>query len=106
MSLLNFAVDRKGKDHERSHFGGIIDYWALRVRLGFRSGHHQWRYTCYSTRGQWIGGRVEYGRERYPNTGMQYLKNEQLPRVLDGYYFVADDGSFCGLCVGMKVRIA
>lgn len=55
--------------------------------------------------GQWIEGRVEHGRERYPNTGLQFLVNERQPRVLDGYYFIADDGGFCGLCIGMKVQI-
>lgn len=50
--------------------------------------------------GQWIDGRVEHSgpgdnEGRYSITGM----NEQ--RI--GYYFIANNGGVCGLCVGMEV---
>ncbi len=56
--------------------------------------------------GQWIDGSVEYASELYVNMGMQYLgEPPRLPRVIDGYYFIARGGGICGLCVGMKVRL-
>jgi hypothetical protein len=56
---------------------------------------------------RWIHGSVEYTHEIYVNMGMQHLgEPPRLPRVLDGYYFIAtDDGSRCGLCVGMEIRL-
>jgi hypothetical protein len=31
---------------------------------------------------------------------------QQVNRVVNGYYFMADaDGSICGLCIGMRVRL-
>jgi hypothetical protein len=57
--------------------------------------------------GQWIEGRVEYALALYVNMGPRWLfETPQKPAVIDGYYFVAaHDGSMCGLCVGMWVRI-
>ena len=55
--------------------------------------------------GRWIAGRVEHVPDLYPNEDVQYLKNERLPRVTGGYYFLALEGGICGLCVGMKVRV-
>jgi hypothetical protein len=56
--------------------------------------------------GKWVAGRVEYRHEIYVNMGMQHLgEPPRLPRVLDGYYFIALEGGICGLCVGMKVRV-
>jgi len=31
---------------------------------------------------------------------------KQTASVVNGYYFVAEDRSVCGLCIGMKVRIS
>lgn len=56
--------------------------------------------------GQWIEGSVEYAGDRYVNMGMQHGgEPPRLPRVLDGYYFIANDGTMCGLCTGMSVRL-
>jgi hypothetical protein len=56
--------------------------------------------------GKWVAGRVEYRHEMYVNMGMQYPgEPPRSPRVIDGYYFIADNGGVCGLCIGMKVRL-
>lgn len=56
--------------------------------------------------GQWIQGSVEYASKLYTNMGPQDLFDPlPKPAVLDGYYFTALDGTRCGLCVGMRVRI-
>jgi hypothetical protein len=56
--------------------------------------------------GKWVAGRVEYAHEMYVNMGMQRLGEQpRLPRVIDGYYFIALEGGICGLCVGMKVKV-
>lgn len=55
--------------------------------------------------GQWVEGCVEYGDDLYTNVGIRMLgEKPPEPRVLEGYYFVTENG-ICGLCVGMKVRI-
>ena len=46
--------------------------------------------------GYWIEGRVEHARNLYAN--------ERSGQVEGGYYFVATDGTICGLCTGMQVR--
>lgn len=45
----------------------------------------------------WIRGRVEHQAQLY---AVGYLMPAQA-----GYVFYADNGSRCGLCVGMKVRL-
>jgi hypothetical protein len=45
--------------------------------------------------GQWIAGRVEGG---------SYVDDGSCGPH-EGYAFYADDGSTCGLCIGMKVRL-
>lgn len=47
--------------------------------------------------GQWVSGSVEHTHSLYAD--------EVTGRVERGYYFIAEDGSRCGLCVGMRVRI-
>lgn len=47
--------------------------------------------------GQWVAGRVEHGA--------RYASEIANSRTVRGYYFIADDGSVCGLCVGMTVRV-
>ena len=47
--------------------------------------------------GCWIKGRVEHASNLYAN--------ERSGQVERGNYFIAaDDGTICGLCVGMQVR--
>ena len=51
--------------------------------------------------GQWIAGRVEHSG--YPSeSGLYSITGSKEKRI--GYYFIADDGSICGLCVGMEVK--
>jgi hypothetical protein len=49
--------------------------------------------------GHWIEGSIEHAGELYA------LEHAAQP-VSSGYYFLANDGSVCGLCAGMKVRKA
>ena len=49
--------------------------------------------------GHWIEGQVAIDSFLYASD----LWVEQ--RTLRGYFFIADDNSRCGLCVGMRVRI-
>ncbi len=50
--------------------------------------------------GRWVEGRIEHGRERYASA---HLISQ---RLLPGYYFIASgDGTVCGLCTGMQVRL-
>lgn len=47
--------------------------------------------------GEWIPGGIEYAGNIYTSQG----------RPLEhGYYFVAKHGGSCGLCIGMRVRLA
>ena len=47
--------------------------------------------------GSWTLGRVEHGNYLYAV--------ESIGRPAQrGYYFLAEDGTVCGLCVGMQVR--
>ena len=47
--------------------------------------------------GRWIAGHVRHGGNKY---------SIEVPRgVWRGYYFQSEDGSVCGLGVGMKIRI-
>jgi hypothetical protein len=49
---------------------------------------------------QWLEGRIEHSRKRYAST---HLVSQH---TLAGYYFIASrDGTICGLCVGMRVRL-
>ena len=73
----------------------------------------------------WIEGRVEHST-RYDRPGCYHLAGEglrqqQVQEVLKldpnksslqlvddlfcGYYFIAEDGTVCGLCTGMRVRL-
>lgn len=45
--------------------------------------------------GQWVQGRVEFAR-------VYVLPHDDN---IGGYYFIARDGTVCGLCAGTKVRI-
>jgi Domain of unknown function (DUF5348) len=45
--------------------------------------------------GCWIWGMVEHGRVYSGEDG----------GIKRGYYFLADDGGSCGLCVGMQVQV-
>ena len=49
--------------------------------------------------GHWTQGSVEHA------SGLYALEHAVQP-VSSGYYFLASDGSVCGLCAGMKVRKA
>jgi hypothetical protein len=42
----------------------------------------------------WVSGRVEHGSVYSGEHGFE-----------DGYYFIADSGARCGLCVGMQVQV-
>jgi hypothetical protein len=49
--------------------------------------------------GSWTLGRVEHGNDRYAV--------ESIGRPAQrGYYFLAADGTVCGLCTGMPVRLS
>ena len=49
--------------------------------------------------GRWVEGHIEHSRQRYASAHM-------VPQhLLPGYYFIARDGTICGLCVGMQVRL-
>jgi hypothetical protein len=47
--------------------------------------------------GRWIAGSIEHAGRLYAD--------ETSGRAVRGYYFVADDGGMCGLCVGTRVRV-
>jgi len=47
--------------------------------------------------GQWVSGSVEHTHSLYAD--------EVTGRVERGYYFIAEDGSRCGLCVGIRMRL-
>lgn len=49
--------------------------------------------------GHWIEGEVNIAPFLYAS---DYWVE---PRTLRGYYFTASDGTRCGLCVGMRVRL-
>ena len=60
--------------------------------------------------GRWASGVVEYYPDSiYASMGPQTLEEVPLmaerPKAIAGYYFAADGGGICGLCVGMKVRV-
>ena len=46
--------------------------------------------------GYWIEGRVEHAGNLYVS-----WRSGKAER---GYYFIANDGTLCGLCTGMQVR--
>jgi hypothetical protein len=48
--------------------------------------------------GHWIQGRIEDEKSLYA------LEHAPQP-ASNGYYFLARDGTMCGLCAGMRVRI-
>lgn len=50
--------------------------------------------------GHWIEGRAQHSNHPEADGLIISLHGSQ-----PGYYFVADDGSVCGLCVGMSVRM-
>jgi len=60
--------------------------------------------------GHWIAGRVEgshvSSKRLVPGTyAAEHAQTNGLP-LIGGYYFIASaDGSVCGLCVGMKIRL-
>jgi Domain of unknown function (DUF5348) len=47
--------------------------------------------------GLWLEGSIEHA-------GGLYALEQAAQPVSSGYYFLASDGSVCGLCIGMKVR--
>jgi hypothetical protein len=47
--------------------------------------------------GQWIAGQIEHAGRLYAV--------ERTGQSERGYYFLAADGSCCGLCSGMRVRL-
>ena len=47
--------------------------------------------------GRWIAGSIEHAGRLYAD--------ESSGRAGPGYYFVADDGGVCGLCIGLRVRV-
>ena len=47
--------------------------------------------------GHWIKGRVEHAGNLYASA--------RSGQVEQGYYFIATDGTMCGLCAGMQVRL-
>jgi hypothetical protein len=49
--------------------------------------------------GHWIEGQVAIDSFLYASDLWV------MPRTLRGYFFIADDNTRCGLCVGMRVRI-
>ncbi len=44
----------------------------------------------------WINGRVEHAGNLYVS--------RRSGKAERGYYFIANDGTMCGLCAGMQVR--
>ncbi len=60
--------------------------------------------------GTWFQGTIEHSRvvfrPGYCSHGL-YTSQDigKALSVVSGYYFIADDGSVCGLCTGMKVRL-
>ncbi len=56
--------------------------------------------------GQWIAGRVEHSNQpttKYPGAdGLYSITGANGPQI--GYYFIAEGGDVCGLCVGMRVK--
>lgn len=57
--------------------------------------------------GQWIEGRVEHDQRLYPQSPQTFEEAmRQTPtQFAGGYYFVAEDGNICGLCIEMRVRL-
>ena len=49
--------------------------------------------------GRWIEGHIEHSRQRYASAQLV------SQHTLAGYYFIARDGTVCGLCTGMQVRL-
>ncbi len=52
--------------------------------------------------GYWTPGRVEHST--YPDAAGCYALTG-MAQVRIGYYFMAHDGTVCGLCTGMQVRL-
>jgi hypothetical protein len=48
--------------------------------------------------GRWIEGSIEHA-------GGLYALEQAAQPASSGYYFLANDGSMCGLCAGMNVRV-
>ncbi len=53
--------------------------------------------------GSWTPGRVEHSTS--PDAEGCYVLTG-MAQVRIGYYFIAQDGSVCGLCTGMQVRVS
>src|SRR5215469_12601956 len=57
--------------------------------------------------GTWIEGRVEhsnYPTSKYPDeSGLYSITSSKGLQI--GYYFIASNGTVCGLCAGMRVRL-
>lgn len=83
--IASINKGRYTADHPRGIEWGtdLTDGQRLAIRLG----------------GQWIEGIVEYGTMCYCE---DYHVEQHLIR---GYYFRADTGELCGLCIGMTVRL-
>jgi hypothetical protein len=57
--------------------------------------------------GQWIDGCVEHDRKLYPQErALEQIMREIPMQYAGGYYFIANDGNMCGLCVGMRVQVS
>ena len=41
----------------------------------------------------------------WATTHRDHMSTSHASQLNNGYYFVASDGSVCGLCVGMRVRV-
>jgi Domain of unknown function (DUF5348) len=48
--------------------------------------------------GDWIKGNIEHA-------GDLYALEHAAQSAASGYYFLAKDGTMCGLCAGMSVRL-
>jgi hypothetical protein len=49
--------------------------------------------------GRWVSGAIEHRARAY------HIADSPHIGLFRGYYFVAEDGGVCGLCVGMRVRV-
>jgi hypothetical protein len=55
--------------------------------------------------GQWISGTVRHMVECYPGQSQVGLFEPAEGPAIHGYYFEANGGGICGLCVGQRVRL-
>jgi hypothetical protein len=89
---LGLAMTEDG-DYLAGRYAILVDEGNVFANPDLHTDFHCW----IKLAGMWIEGAIRHGNKMY--------SIERPKGCYSGYYFQALDGSVCGLCIGMKVRI-